>query len=419
MIESLNTLAPLGIFRAADDAPRNPSPYDDFWYRPTSGIGSGAMAVTPLTALQISAVYGCHRILSGDIAKTPLVTHRRTADGREEAPGHYLNTLFTKQANPYMSARRFKALMQNWVLSNGNAYADIEINTRGQVTALWPWRPDRVTVKPAPSWDGYLYEYRLQDGRPIERPWTNILHLRGLEMDGVLGMNPIECSRRTMDLALSAEEHGRNFYKNGARMGGILTGPFKAGDKDQIRDEWNKVYGGVANHWKTAIFTEGTKYEPLSMKMVDAEYIASRKMGIADISRVYGVPLHKLAELDKASFSNIEEQNLDYEASSFGDWAANWESEIHFSCLSERESDSIFVEFDIDHLIRGRLSEQMAAYGIAVDKGIMDRNEARKKMHLNTRVGADKLLVQQQMIPVEDAKAPVTPAPATPGGTNE
>lgn len=418
MIESLNTLAPLGIYRASDE-PRNPSPYDDFWYRPVSGIGSGAMPVTPLSALQISAVYACRRILSGDIAKTPLLTYRRTKDGREEAPKHYLHPLFTRAANRFMSARRFKALMQNWALSDGNAYADMDINDRGQVTSLWPWRPDRVEIKPDPKWDGYIYSYRLDDGTKIERPWTNILHLRGLEMDGVRGMSPIECSRRTLDLALASEEYERGFYKNGARMGGILTGPFKATDKDQIRQEWDKVYGGVANHWKTAIFTEGTKYEPMTMKMVDAEHMASRKMGIADIARIHGVPLHKLAELDRATFSNIEEQNLDYVSSSFGDWASAWEAEIQFSCLSDREAESIFVEFDIEHLVRGRLTEQMTAYGTAVDKGIMDRNEARGKLHLNRREGADKLLVQQQMIPVEDAKAPEPAAPTTPGGTNE
>jgi HK97 family phage portal protein len=408
MIESLNTLAPLGIFRAADRrAP--PDPGDDFWYRPVGWQGDSAMPVTPLTALQISAVYACHRILSGDIAKTPIGVFRRTKEGREVAEGHYLERLLTKQANPYMSARRFKALMQNWALSDGNAYAQLDINTRGQITALWPWRPDRVTVKTAPNWDGYLYEYALKTGEKVVQPWTNILHIRGLEVDGVLGLNPIECSRRTMDLALSSEEHGRNFYKNGARMGGILSGNFGGADKAQIREEFDSVFGGVGNHWKTAVFKEGTTYTPLSIRMVDAEYIATRKMGIADISRIYGVPLHKLAELDKATFSNIEEQNLDYVASSFGDWAANWESEIAFSCLSERESNSILVEFDVDHLVRGRLGEQMAAYGTAVDKGLMTHNEARGKLHLNTKEGADRLLIQQQMIPVEDAKAPTEP----------
>jgi HK97 family phage portal protein len=297
-IETLNSLSPLGIVRAYTPT----GPDDDYWYQPVA-IGGGSMPVTALTALQISAVFGCHRILSGDIARTPLLTYRRTKDGREEAPNHYLHRLFTRQANPYMSARRFRALMQNWVLSQGNAYAYIEISDRGQVAGLWPWNPTRVTVKPAPDWDGYIYDYRLSNGQKITQPWTNILHLRGLELDGVMGLNPVQSCRRTFDLALSQDEYSVSFYKNGARPGGILSGPFPAGDKEKIRKEWNDTFGGVGNTNKTAVFQTGTDWKAIpAVSQSDAEFIATRKMGIADFSRIYGVPLHKLAELDKATF---------------------------------------------------------------------------------------------------------------------
>jgi HK97 family phage portal protein len=386
-------------------------PEDDYWYHPVSFGGS--MPVTTLTALQISAVFGCHRILSGDIARTPIITYRRTADGREVAPNHYLNRILTRSANRYMSARRFKALMQNWVLAEGNAYANLEISPRGQVVALWPWHPQRVTVKAAPGWDGLVYEYRLPNGDKIQQPWTNMLHLRGLEVDGVMGLNPIQSCRRTFDLALSQDEYSVSFYKNGARPGGILAGPFPGGDKEKIRKEWNETFGGVGNANRTAVFQTGTEWKPIAaVSQADAEFIGTRKMGIADFSRIYGVPLHKLAELDKATFSNIEEQGLEYESSSFGDWANNWESEIMFSCLSDRESDSIFVEFDREEMRRGRLTEMATAYGTLVNSGLMDRDEGRGKLHLNKRGGnAGKLMVQVQNVPIDELPAPTEVAP--------
>lgn len=399
-IETLNSLAPLGIVRAYQPT----GPDDDYWYTgDPRGYGEG-MPVTGMTALQISAVLACHRILSGDIARTPLLTWKRTDAGRELAPNHYLDRLFTRQANRYMSARRFRALMMNWLLSTGNAYAELEINNRGQVVALWPWRPDRVTVKSAPGWDGYIYEYRRKDGSKHQQVWANMLHLRGLEVDGVMGLNPIECCRRTYELALSQDEYSLAFYRNGARPGGMLVGPFQGKNKDEIRDEWNNNFGGPRKAYGTAVFQTGTEWKPLPrVNQADAEFIATRKMGVADFSRIYGVPLHKLAELDRATFSNIEEQGLDYESSAFGDWASNWEAEVMFSCLSERESETIFVEFDREELRRGRFGEQVKALGTAVSTGMMERDEARTKLHLNRKGGnAGKLMVQVQNVPIDE-----------------
>lgn len=407
-IETLNSLAPLGIVRSY--VPTGPE--DDYWYQPRMD-SNGSMPVSCLSALQISAVFACHRILSGDIAKTPLLTWRRTDDGRELAPKHYLDRLFTRQANPYMSSRRFRALMQNWVLATGNAYAELEVNTRGQVVGLWPWRPDRVTVKPASDWDGHVYEFRLKNGEKRIKPWTDILHLRGLEVDGVMGLNPIQSCRRTFDLALSQDDYSVAFYRNGARPGGILSGPFKGAIKETIRKEWNDTFGGASNTNKTAVFETGTDWKPIAaVSQSDAEFIATKKAGTADFSRIYGVPLHKLAELDKATFSNIEEQGLEYESSSFGDWANNWESEIMFSCLSEREAETIFVEFDREEMRRGRFGEQMTGYGIAADSGIMDRDEVRAKLHLNKKGGnAGKLMLQSQNVPIDELPAQPTVTP--------
>lgn len=389
-------------------------PEDDYWYGPRFDLPW--LSPSPLSALQISAVFACHRILSGDIARTPIQVWERVDDGRELRPRHYLNRVLTRAANPYMSARRFKALMQNWALS-GNAYAYIETNARGQVVALWPWHPDKVTVKPAADWDGYVYEYRLRDGQKISQPWVNILHIRGLETDGVMGLSPIQACRRTFELALSQDEYSTAFYRNGGAPGGILSGPFPASEKEKIREEWNRAFGGPLNANKTAVLQAGTDWKPIQrISQSDAEFIATKKMGVADFSRMYGVPLHKLAELDKATFSNIEEQGLEYESSSAGDWMSNWEAELVFSCLSDREAETIFVEFDREEMRRGRFGEQMEALANGANAGLITRDEGRAKLRLNKKGGnAAKLMAQQQNVPIDElpieSAEPAAPAP--------
>lgn len=374
--------------------------------------------VTQMSALQASAVWACIRVLSGDIAKCPLLTYRITDDGREKARDHYLFRLLRYSANPRMTAFRFKRLMQTWALLDGNAYAALEVNGRGQVLALWPWRPDRVQMRKSDDGEQILaYKYTSAHGEVTELPWYMVFHLRGLESDGLVGLSPVQIARQSIGLSLATEEYASRFYGQGGRPSGLLTvAGAQVKDLPTIREEWNKTYGGLSGSHKTAVLIEGTKYEPLSVNQSDAEYIATRKHGTADISRVYGVPLHKLSELDRATFSNIEEQGLDYTSGELGNWMANWEQELMFSLLSDREQQSIYLEFLTEALTRGRLLEQTQSLGAAVDKGIMDRNEARAKYNLNKRRGADKLLVQQQMIPIEKAGEHLTakqPKPTT------
>jgi HK97 family phage portal protein len=377
-----------------------PAPDDDFWYRPVAGTGSVS------DAMRVSAVWACIQVLANDVAKTPLITYRRLdGDDQERYDDHYTARLLQYQACPGLNSYRFKHLMETWRLQYGNAYAQLVLNERGQVDRLLPWHPQYVTVEQSQEWGGPIYSYRLKDGSRITKPWTDILHIRGMiSEDGITGLSPIAAARRTIDLATAAEQHGAAFYQNGARPGGILylpTSALKDPDaKDKIRSEWQKAYGGT-NAYKVAMLLEGSKYEPMGMAQSDAEYVATRKLSILDICRTYGVPPHKVAELDRATFSNIEEQQLDYLSGTLGAEFTNWTSECQYSLLSDRDAGKIYLEFDTRHLLRGRLKDQMESLGVAVDKGLMTRNEARAELNLNRIAGADSLLVQQQMVPLE------------------
>lgn len=406
----IETLADLALVRGGFDMLAPLERKAELEWKPWEVIDSGystytGRTVSQLTALQASAVYACIRVMSGDIAKCPLVTYRMTDEGREKARDHYLYRLLRYRVNDRMTAFRFKRLMQTWVMLDGNAYAAIEINGRGQVLGLYPWRPDRVQMRKSDDGSQILsYKYTHDDGQDIELPWYMVFHLRGLETDGLVGLSPVQVARQSIGLSLATEEFAARFYGQGARPGGLLTVPAAAAkDVPKLREEWHKTFGSLSQTHKTAVMIEGTKYEPLAIKQSDAEYIATRKLGIADISRVYGPPLHKLAELDRATFANIEEQGLDYTSGELGNTMANWEQELMFTLLSDREQETIYVEFLTEALVKGRFHEQAQGVGALVDKGVMDRNEARAKYNMNRRRGADKLLVQQQMIPIEDA----------------
>lgn len=397
-----------GSQRRAEES--TPGPTEDIWYQ---SVSSG---VNGMTALQVTAVWACINRLSGDIGKLPLNVYRRTANGREKARDHYLYKVLRHEANRYMTALRFKRLMMTWLLLEGNAYAELETNGRGQVLALWPWRPDLVKIEDSDA--GPVYVYTPGNREPTRRPWHEMLHLRGLEWDGLKGMNPITTARHTISLAMSAEEFAEKFYSNGARPGGILTVPGgEAKNKDALRKEWNRVFGGASNAHKTAVFIEGTKYEPLGIKQQDAEYIATRKMSVEDICRLFGMTPHKIASLDRATFNNIEELNLDYVSGTLGDHMANFEQEVMFSCLSDDERKSVYVEFEPDALLRGRFRDRVEGVGVLVDKGIFDRDEARELFNRNSRGGkAGELTVQSQMIPLDKAGEVTQPSkpPAEP-----
>ena len=341
--------------------------------------------VTPRTAMQVSTVWACQQAISGDMAKLPLRTYRRDAkDNRFEARDHYLYPLLTETANPEMSAFRFKRQMQTWALGWGNAYAEIEISGRGQVVALWPWHPSRVTVS-RKAGGSLIYTYRMQDGTEISRPDDLIFHLRGLEIDGICGLNPIEAHRQRIGMSLATEKHGATFFGNGARPLGVLQHPGSVGDTgvQNIRKMWESTHGGAANAHRIAILEEGMTYKETSLSMVDAQYLETMKFGVEEIARIYGVPPHRIGHLERATNNNIEHQGREYVQSCIGQWGANWQAEIMMSLLSARERKDVFVEFDYSEYLTGDYMAQAEWIRSRWNTGSITADEIRKRFNEN------------------------------------
>lgn len=393
------------------------------------------ISVTERTSLQLAAVWRCNTLISGAIGRTPFLSFERTDMGKELARGHYTWPLFTREANPHMTSYRFRRLMQTWVNLWGNAYAEIQISGRGQVIGLWPWRPDRVTISlpgggtpDAPlmnSANSLIYTYTTSGGTRVSLPGDYILHLRGLETDGIMGLSPIRAARRSIALAAAAEEYGARYFGSGSTPGGILEHPGKVGKQaaENLRSSWEDIHRGLKGSHRLGILEEGMKYHEVGIPPEDMQFLQTRQFQAIDIARLFGVPPHKIAELSRATFSNIEHQSIEFVSDCLADWFANWESQCTSSLLSQREVDGvnglggIELEFQVDRLMRGDMRGRYAAYATGRQWGWLSKNEIREKESMNRIADGDDYLTPLNMTSQAEPPAdPVDPEAADPDG---
>jgi HK97 family phage portal protein len=361
-----------------------------------------AGSVTEDRMLGVTSAWACIRIIAGAIARTPVRVRRREGGAWLEDESHYAHRLLAEQANPFQTAYRWKQLMTTWVLLHGNAYSMLDIDGRGRVVALWPMRPDRILIEV--RGDRMIYIYTRNDGQRIEMDSGLVFHLRGLSTDGVLGLSPLSQFRRTLRLAIGQEEYAEAFYRNGARLSGVLRAPGVLSDdsRKNLIESWKNMYSGAANAHKVALLEEGLEYQALTMPMGDAEFIATRKFGVADFSRIYGVPLHMLGEpKDGGNYSSAEIAQQGFLDSSVSDHATNFEEEAEYSLLSARDRGNVDIEMDLDRLTRADIEKRFSAYEkMRRWAGV---NEIRAREGLNPIEGGDEPFVQVQEIPLSMA----------------
>lgn len=337
--------------------------------------------VSQSTAMAISTFWACVNIVSSDFATLPAPTIRTVGESRVEAPEHYLWGLLQDQANPEMSAFRFKQTMQAWIMLWGNAYAELQINGRGQITAMWPWRPDRVQVFREYDGGPLVYSYRMRNDRPVFVPADRMFHLRGLGIDGVTGLNPVETHRQTLGMAGALVEHGARFFSNGARPLGIIRVTEALSDKayERLKKDWHENHGGLENAHRVAILEEGAEWSKAGETMVDAQYIESQKLTAEDIARICNVPHHRVGLMADSTNSNITQQSLEYVLYTQMPICANWRSEIHCSMLSARELQTISTVFKFINLLRGDYEAMGKFIAVVRQWGILSADEVREQ----------------------------------------
>lgn len=372
--------------------------------RQSGGYGSvTGVTVTPDTAMKCSAVYACVNVLAQSVAQIPLILYKRTKkngrEGRERATSHPLYPIIHSRPNDFMTSFAFREMLTGHNGLRGNSYAFKVTDSRGNILGLIPLQPDAVTIKCDNLMDGIKYEVRQSGGssKPYDR--SQIFHLMGMTLNGYEGVSPLKYARETIGLSLSTEKYGAQLFKNGAKMGGILMypGKFKSADTGRnLAQSFDDATSGDNSH-KTALLEEGMKWEKVSMTADDAQFLETRKFQIPEIARFYRMPLHKIQELDRATFSNIEQQAIEFVVDTLGPWLVRWEQSINTQLLSERDQQEYFCEFLVDGLLRGDIKSRYEAYSRGILAGFLNRNEVRARENMDYAEGLDEFLTPTNM----------------------
>ena len=401
-----------GIFKSRDKPKDSTaaSSYSFFFGGTTSG-----KTVTERSAMQMTAVYSCVRILSEAIAGLPLHLYRYTENGsKKKAIGHPLYELLHDEPNPEMTSFVFRETLMTHLLLWGNAYAQIIRNGKGEVIALYPLMPNRMTVDR--DEDGQLYyEYQTsQDeahtmtGSLVRLSPYDVLHIPGLGFDGLVGYSPIAMAKNSIGMAIACEEYGAKFFANGAAPGGVLEHPGTIKDPQRVRESWQSTFGGSGNANKIAVLEEGMKYTPIGISPEQAQFLETRKFQINEIARIFRVPPHMVGDLEKSSFSNIEQQSLEFVKYTLDPWVIRWEQSIQRSLLSRDEKAVYFVKFNLEGLLRGDYQSRMNGYAIGRQNGWMSANDIRELENLDripAEDGGDLYLINGNMLPLKNAGA--------------
>lgn len=402
----------MGLFRRkARDHPENRTVGSQYTFY--MGGSSAGKSVTERSAMQMTAVYSCVRILAEAVAGLPLHFYKYNNDGsKSKAIDSNLYHLLHDEPNPEMSSFVFRETLMTHLLLWGNAYAQIIRNGKGEVIALYPLMPNKMSVdRDENGVLYYTYQRSQEEGKEsgtVTLSTRDVLHIPGLGFDGLVGYSPIAMAKNAIGLAIATEEYGAKFFANGAAPSGVLEHPGTIKDPARLRENWNATFGGSANSGKVAVLEEGMKYTPISISPEQAQFLETRKFQINEIARIFRVPPHMVGDLEKSSFSNIEQQSLEFVKYTLDPWIIRWEQSLNRALLNVDEKKVYFFKFNVEGLLRGDYQSRMQGYATARQNGWMSANDIRELENLDkipAESGGDLYLVNGNMLPLNKAGA--------------
>lgn len=385
--------------------------YSFLFGRTTSG-----KPVNERTAMQTTAIYACVRILAEAVASLPLHVYEYQDDGGKKlVHDHPLYYLLHDEPNPEMTSFVFRETLMSHLLIWGNAYAQIIRDGAGRVLGLYPLLPDKMDVQRDDRGNIYYVYSRNSDENPMFKEYGDIrlkaedvLHIPGLGFDGLIGYSPIAMAKNAVGMTLACEEYGASFFANGANPGGVLEHPGVLKDPSKVRESWNSVYRGVNNAHKIAVLEEGMKYQQIGIPPEEAQFLETRKFQINEIARLYRIPPHMVGDLDKSSFSNIEQQSLEFVKYTLDPWVIRWEQSLQRSLLLPGEKGKYFIKLNVDGLLRGDYQSRMNGYAVGRQNGWFSANDIREMENMNPipdEQGGNLYLINGAMTKLEDAGA--------------
>ena len=401
-----------GLFRSRDK-PKNSTAGSTYAFY--MGGSTSGKRVTEQTAMQMTAVYSCVRILSEAVAGLPLHLYKyNDKGGKEKAIDHPLYRLLHDEPKPEMTSFIFRETLMTHLLLWGNAYSQIIRNGKGEIVALYPLMPNKMKVDRDEK--GVLYyeythstdEADTMKNTTVRLSSYDVLHIPGLGFDGLVGYSPIAMAKNAIGMAIACEEYGAKFFANGAAPSGVLEHPGVIKDPQRVRDSWQSTYGGTANAHRVAVLEEGMKYTPISISPEQAQFLETRKFQINEIARIFRVPPHMVGDLEKSSFSNIEQQSLEFVKYTLDPWVIRWEQALSRALFTEEEKTSMFIKFNLEGLLRGDYVSRMSGYATARQNGWMSANDIRELENLDLipdEQGGNLYLINGSMLPLKNAGA--------------
>jgi HK97 family phage portal protein len=356
--------------------------------------------VTEETALYSVPVWACVRLLSETIASLPLFIYERLPRGKRRASNHPLYHVLHLQPNPEMNSFTFRETLMAHLVTWGNAFALIEWEDNTTPKAIWPLRPDMIRVTREEGKVVYRYTLAREGINLTLAPWQ-VLHIPGLGFDGLLGYSPIAMAREAVGLAMATEEFGARFYNQNAQPGVVLKHPNRLSNeaRDNLRKSWEDSHRGLDKAHKAAILEEGMSLEKIGIPPDDAQFLETRKFQRSEIASFFHIPPHMIGDLDKATFSNIEQQSLEFVVYTMRPWLVRWEQAINQKLILQ---ENYFSEFLVDGLLRGDIAARYSAYAVGRQWGWLSANDVRELENMNPIDGGDTYLTPLNMLPAEE-----------------
>lgn len=390
----------------------DPNPWRDYLGQPSYA----GKFVGEDSAMRLSVVWGCVRLLSETVGSLPLSIFQSTGNGNStNVPDDPLSLLLHDRPNGEMTSVEFREAMMVNLCLLGNAYAIIE-RRAGVVASLIPIPTAQVTPRKEES-GRTIYDFN-DRGKVETLPYNKVFHLKGFGADGLVGYSPIAYARNAMGLTMATEEYGSKFFAGGARPKGVLKLPtwlkqeVREKTKADLRNLQNQLEGGDG----TLLLEGGMEYQPISIPPEEAQFLETRKFQLNEICRIFRVPPHMVADLEKATFSNIESQGMEFEKFTLRPYLTRWEQAIKQKLIPVEKRSTQFARFNLDGLLRADSAARAAFYAVMLQNGVYDSNEVRALENRNSRDGADELRVQVNMTPLDKlgAEPPALPAPPDP-----
>jgi HK97 family phage portal protein len=411
----------MGILRTL--SPRANAPWDDFWFSGVAHPTASGVDVDTDSTLGLTAMWNGVHLIGNALAMAPLrLYRRRRGGGSDEAREDPRFRIVHRRPNRWQTAFGWRQMSQGHLLLRGNTYAQKLYRMSGSLDSIVPLHPTRMSVEVENGEVWYVYQR--SDGTRRVFAASEILHIRGLSTDGIVGYCPVTVMRESLGAMIGTDTFAARFFRNNAQPKGALKTPhpLKTEAFKQLREEWNAAHAGVDNAHKVAVLDNGLEWQSIGFSAEDAQLLGSRTFNVQEAARILNIPPHKLKEMSRSTFSNIEHQNIEWVVDTIQPWVENWEQQLDADLLTEREQATMFFKFDLKALLRGDSAQRSAYMQARFNMGSLSPNDIRGLEDEDPIAdkGGDRYYVQQNLMPLdkvdeilESKKTPPAAPPAS------